>query len=539
MKFWMRIFALAACLASLSSTEPAFAETDALAVTFRLPRFGTPVLGPPYAHRSSPGHGADVIDLNGDGRPEIVQPYSNFPPCCGPNRAEAIVILSANATTFAYGSNTSTFVQPVPNLVFPRVSTIGDFNGDAKPDLFIGGHGYDASPFSGERNWLLLSKAGQKHVGQVAATGQPVFTHAAASGDINRDGLIDIYVGAMCCSTAGPYFLLGRSGNTPVATLNRLNETVKERHETYTAAALVNVDNANGVDLVLGAFQAPDSVIYKNNGTGFFTSETPSLILPPGLFGRTNTQVVDILSFDFNTDTRPDLIFSETKNNPFYEGMGLQALRNTGTNFVSETPSRILNGSGLSQTGKWRAKLFAADFFGDGLVDFITHRFCTAGRSDFVAWLNDGSGVFTPQRRSWIDPSDTSEDCGHIFAVDVNRDRRSDIVRLVDFSATQDRAITYINAGPPSTGTATAPTIVRPPAGRTVTAGQAFTLNVSARGARPLRFQWLKNGTAISGATSPIYRDSSASALDAGGYSVRVTNAVGQITSAAAQVTVN
>ena len=79
-----------------------------------------------------------------------------------------------------------------------------------------------------------------------------------------------------------------------------------------------------------------------------------------------------------------------------------------------------------------------------------------------------------------------------------------------------------------------APAILTPPVGQVVTIGQPFTFSVTASGTATLSYQWLKNGTAISGATGSTYSLSSVAATDAANYSVTVTNVFGNVTSAAA-----
>jgi hypothetical protein len=62
---------------------------------------------------------------------------------------------------------------------------------------------------------------------------------------------------------------------------------------------------------------------------------------------------------------------------------------------------------------------------------------------------------------------------------------------------------------------------------------------VSASGTAPLSYQWSKNGSAISGATSATYAMTSVVAGDAGSYTVTVSNSAGSTTSTAATLTVS
>jgi len=84
-----------------------------------------------------------------------------------------------------------------------------------------------------------------------------------------------------------------------------------------------------------------------------------------------------------------------------------------------------------------------------------------------------------------------------------------------------------------------APSIVTQPVAVVVNAGNTATFAVGVSGSGPLSFQWLRNGTPIAGAVSAFHSIAQAAAVDAGGYSVRVSNGVGVATSASASLTVN
>ncbi|MEK7676290.1 MAG: immunoglobulin domain-containing protein [Verrucomicrobiota bacterium] len=82
------------------------------------------------------------------------------------------------------------------------------------------------------------------------------------------------------------------------------------------------------------------------------------------------------------------------------------------------------------------------------------------------------------------------------------------------------------------TPTAVAPSITTQPQSQTVAIGSGGILNVVASGTGPLRYQWRKEGEAIPGATNASYTLASAALLDAGTFSVIVSNAAGSVTSA-------
>ena len=93
------------------------------------------------------------------------------------------------------------------------------------------------------------------------------------------------------------------------------------------------------------------------------------------------------------------------------------------------------------------------------------------------------------------------------------------------------------SAPPPS---ATAPSITSEPKSQSVSVGQAATFSVVAGGTAPLTFQWLKNGSSISGATAANYTTPAATSAENGStYRVEVNNSAGHLTSSTATLTVS
>lgn len=85
-----------------------------------------------------------------------------------------------------------------------------------------------------------------------------------------------------------------------------------------------------------------------------------------------------------------------------------------------------------------------------------------------------------------------------------------------------------------------APSITTQPASSTVSAGQTATFTVASTGTAPQTYQWRKNSTAISGATSSTYSTPATTVSDNGAqFTVVVGNIAGNAKSTAAVLTVN
>ena len=82
------------------------------------------------------------------------------------------------------------------------------------------------------------------------------------------------------------------------------------------------------------------------------------------------------------------------------------------------------------------------------------------------------------------------------------------------------------------------PVIILHPDNLSVAAGASAAFSISAVGTS-FKYQWKKNGMAISGATGSTYTIPSAQTSDAGSYTVTVSNAAGGVTSNAAALTVS
>src|SRR5215472_14060552 len=140
-------------------------------------------------------------------------------------------------------------------------------------------------------------------------------------------------------------------------------------------------------------------------------------------------------------------------------------------------------------------------------------------------WQKNGTAISGATAASYTTPATTSSDNGAQFVVVVSNSAGS---------VTSNAATLTVTAG------AVAPSITTQPANQTVSAGQMATFTVAATGTAPLSYQWQKNGTAISGATSASYTTPATTSSDNGAqFVVVVSNVAGSVTSNAATLTVN
>ena len=137
-------------------------------------------------------------------------------------------------------------------------------------------------------------------------------------------------------------------------------------------------------------------------------------------------------------------------------------------------------------------------------------------------WQKNGSPIGGATSSSYTTPATTSADNGASFQVVVSNAAGN----------TPSNSATL-------TVQSSAPSITTQPANQTVNVGQTATFSVVASGTAPLSYQWQKNGSAITGATSASYTTPATTAADnASTFRVVVSNAAGNTPSSTATLTV-
>ena len=116
-------------------------------------------------------------------------------------------------------------------------------------------------------------------------------------------------------------------------------------------------------------------------------------------------------------------------------------------------------------------------------------------------------------------------------------------VSNLDVHASRDLQVSYLGTAMDlvavlATNTITPPTIATAPTSQSVMVGSNATFQVAANGTAPFQYQWRLNGGSLAGATNTLLQLTNVQVSQAGGYSVRVANSAGAVTSVVAMLTV-
>lgn len=251
---------------------------------------------------------------------------------------------------------------------------VGDVNGDALDDVYVGG-----------AKWQAGALYVQRTDGTFLRLAQPAFQADSLSEDVDAtlfdadgDGDLDLYV----VSGGGEFrgtsdALLDRFyRNDGRGHFTRASDVLPAMYENGSTVAVEDFDGDGRPDLFVGSRSVPGqygvtprSHLLRNAGGGRFVDVTDSVA--PGL--RTAGMVTDAVWLDHDRDGDPDLVVVG-------EWMPVRVFVNEDGHFVEGTGER-----GLSESEGWWNSVAATDLNGDGWPDLLL------GNLGLNSWLRASS----------------------------------------------------------------------------------------------------------------------------------------------------
>jgi hypothetical protein len=271
----------------------------------------------------------------------------------------------------------NSYFNVVPSFYHPRKAITGDFNNDKRPDIFVAAHGYDQDPWPGEHTQLILSNSSGKY--DITEFKEKVgFYHAAASGDIDNDGDLDIFVLNKMLS----YFLIndGKGNFTYSTTHIDINDIDNQ----YTCE-LIDINKDGYIDIIMGGHEFENkgtTRVYWGNST--YTYNQKSII--PNIAGY--GVITDIESYDLDNDGTNELILNRAGGDinytNFYDGWYIQVLKMDNKEFIDMTNQFIDNNS-VNHIGRhnWITWIRFQDYDKNGKVDLFS---MVNGPQSFIRW---------------------------------------------------------------------------------------------------------------------------------------------------------
>ena len=369
---------------------------------------------------NSGGHDAlsvTVWDVNGDGKPDLL--VANY--CADSNcltDGNVGVLLGKGDGTFraavTYDSGASHAVSV----------TVGDVNGDGKPDLLVANYCFSSSNCANGSVGVLLGQGDGRFRAAVTYSSGGYEAQSVAVADVNGDGKLDLLVANVICAPSGcatgsAGVLLGNGDGTfqPAVTYD----------SGGFSAESVAVEDVNGdgkPDLVVantcvgnGGFDCQTGSVGVLLGNGDGTFQAPVRYVSGG------TGASSVVVKDVNANGRPDLLVANACGNNGNFGC-----------MIGSVGVLLGNGNGTFQAavnypsgGYEPYSVAAKDVNGDGKPDLLVANRCVDNSNCngvVGVRLGNGDGTFQPV----VTYDSGGYEAQFVAVADVNGDGAPDLV---------------------------------------------------------------------------------------------------------------
>jgi hypothetical protein len=460
------------------------------------------------------GQSVSLVDYDRDGYLDIHFSEWNVP-SSSEDASHAALLHNRGRTAPAFFENKTAaagFTQPaVGPTIYTYASAWADFDGNGYPDAFVAGD------FGTTQMWWNNGDGTFTNGTQSAGVTNGVDGMGVTLLDFDGDGRLDVFMTAVA--------LMARSSGNEMASANLLFRNLGDRRFERMAdaggAALsgwgwgtgsLDANNDGWPDLIatngftstvqlVEQFKNDTSKFFLNNGGNFTDASLLYHVADNGL-GRS------AVIFDYDNDGREDVFFTQTVGSRIlYHNEGAASAHWLALKFVGTSSNRDGYGAEVTITAGGRSQV-------------AVYNPTNAYIGQREPRLHFGLGTATTLSRVSIKwPSGIVQELTNVAA---------------------DLLLTVTEAGnvvtpPPSSGGA--PTISTQPSDTSVAKDGMLTLSVTATGSGNA-YNWFKDGVRITGETNSTLTLGRTEPIDAGTYTVTVTNVNGNATSRGAVVTV-
>lgn len=363
-----------------------------------------------WDHADKYAPGVALADLDGDDVLDLVQPRND----------RANPALRSLRMYRGLGDGTFQDVTPVAwdETRNATVALAFDYDGDDDLDVFVGVDGGPSVLFRNDGNWGFTEVA---EAAGVAAPEARVF--AAAAGDIDADGDLDLYLGTWNASApehgpgTAPNLLLVNNGDGTFAEQGAQAGVQCEGRSTL-GLAVVDLDGDRALDIYVANDYFP-ACLYRNQGDGTFVDVAEEAGVADGAMTGMGVAVGDL-----DGDGRLDLLVTDTEIADASRGNALYLNRSSAA-LAFDSSARALGLDGMETLQAdwlvcWGVGLPDLDLDGDLDVHVATH-----GQRPELLWRNQG-GAFEPLYDLIFDLEDV-DGRGSAYG-DLDRDGDLDIV---------------------------------------------------------------------------------------------------------------
>jgi hypothetical protein len=362
-------------------------------------------------------HNACVGDFNGDGLQDLFITWATFPHTIErESRLTFTVLLNKGDGSLIHSSEV--FENNLsPERFFAYRTHVADFNIDGKDDVIATSMGMikrnidQTYTTKFEPIPLLLSTPNGKLKDATANIegqengGLPQnfsFGHDLSVGDVNGDSFPDFYTGKTLFINDGKGFFKNLTSAIP----KEINPS-----QYFIMSSLITDLNNDGIGDVVATYPSNSDksgyIWLSQNGDPTF-SNRKIIELPVGGYGKNNTLFNYAIDYDINNDGLKDIVFSITRQNPYYIGRTLQILVNKSNGvFVDETKDFITIPEYLDKD-HGEGSLRVVDVNADGVLDLVH----TGGAGQdvnlhsSVIYINKNNKLvlMEPNKLAWVQP---------------------------------------------------------------------------------------------------------------------------------------